>query len=123
MLALLMFAAFNIFWSALVLPLSAPPFMLSHTVIGAFGLAGVAGALAAARAGPWADKGFGERTSAAALVVLLLAWWPLSLLQWSLGPLMIGIVLLALGGPSLHVTHTIMIFPPTPHDPTPRIRP
>jgi hypothetical protein len=25
-LALLMFAAFNIFWSALVLPLSAPPF-------------------------------------------------------------------------------------------------
>src|SRR3546814_7623043 len=43
MLALLMFAAFNIFWSALVLPLSAPPFMFSHTVIGAFGLAGVAG--------------------------------------------------------------------------------
>src|SRR3546814_20207304 len=31
MLALLMFAAFNIFWSALVLPLSAPPFMFSHT--------------------------------------------------------------------------------------------
>src|SRR3546814_11406978 len=70
MLALLMFAAFNIFWSALVLPLSAPPFMFSHTVIGAFGLAGVAGALAAARAGQWADQGFGERTRAAALVEL-----------------------------------------------------
>jgi len=51
MLALLMFAAFNIFWSALVLPLSAPPYNFSHTLIGAFGLAGVVGALAAARAG------------------------------------------------------------------------
>ncbi|MBY8907990.1 MFS transporter, partial [Acinetobacter baumannii] len=29
-LALLMFAAFNIFWSALVLPLSAPPYNFSH---------------------------------------------------------------------------------------------
>jgi hypothetical protein len=30
-LALLMFAAFNIFWSALVLPLSSPPYNFSHT--------------------------------------------------------------------------------------------
>lgn len=52
-----MFAAFNIFWSALVLPLSAPPYNLSHTAIGAFGLAGMAGALAATRAGEWADRG------------------------------------------------------------------
>jgi hypothetical protein len=53
-LALLMFAAFNIFWSALVLPLSAP-YEFSHTAIGAFGLAGVVGALAATRAGQLAD--------------------------------------------------------------------
>lgn len=51
-LALFMFAAFNIFWSALVLPLSAPPYNFSHTVIGSFGLFGVIGALAATRAGP-----------------------------------------------------------------------
>lgn len=56
-LALLMFAAFNIFWSALVLPLSSPPYNFSHTAIGAFGLAGVVGALAATRAGQWADRG------------------------------------------------------------------
>jgi predicted MFS family arabinose efflux permease len=61
-LAMLMFANFNIFWSSLVLPLSAPPYNYSRTVIGAFGLAGVAGALAAARAGQWADQGFGQRT-------------------------------------------------------------
>ncbi|MFQ9621557.1 MAG: hypothetical protein ACLR17_02930 [Enterobacteriaceae bacterium] len=81
-LALLMFAAFNIFWSALVLPLSAPPFRFSHTEIGALGLVGVIGALAAGRAGKWADRGYGQRTSAAALVMLLIAWWPLSLMAW-----------------------------------------
>ncbi len=110
MLALLMFAAFNIFWSALVLPLSAPPFAFSHTTIGAFGLVGVVGALAAARAGQWADRGLGQRTSAAALLALLLAWWPLSLMGWSLWALVIGIVLLDLGGQALHVTNQSLIF-------------
>ena len=109
-LALLMFATVNIFWSALVLPLSKPPFAFSHTVIGAFGLAGVAGALAAARAGKWADRGFGERTTFAALMVLLLAWWPLSQLGLSLWPLVVGIVLLDLGGQALHVTNQSLIF-------------
>lgn len=109
-LALLMFAAFNIFWSALVLPLSAPPYHFSHTTIGAFGLVGVVGALAAARAGQWADQGYSQLTSAAALTVLLLAWWPLSLMDRSLGALVIGIVLLDLGGQALHVTNQSLIF-------------
>ncbi|WP_217903961.1 MFS transporter [Bordetella genomosp. 4] len=109
-LALLMFAAFNIFWSALVLPLSAPPYGFSHTVIGAFGLVGAVGALAAARAGRWADRGHGERTSALALAALLVAWWPLSLMDLSLWALIAGIVLLDLGGQALHVTNQSMIF-------------
>ena len=110
MLALLMFAAFNIFWSALVLPLSAPPYNFSHTLIGAFGLAGVVGALAAARAGQWADRGYARRTSGLALLVLLLAWWPLSLMDISLWALVMGIVLLDLGGQALHVTNQSLIF-------------
>lgn len=110
LLALLMFAAFNIFWSALVLPLSAPPYGFSHTVIGAFGLVGVAGALAASRAGRWADRGYAQHTSAFALVTLLLAWWPLSLMDASLWALVVGIVLLDLGGQALHVTNQSLIF-------------
>ncbi len=110
MLALLMFAAFNIFWSALVLPLSAPPYNFSHTLIGAFGLAGVVGALAAARAGQWADRGYARQTSGLALLVLLLAWWPLSLMEVSLWALVMGIVLLDLGGQALHVTNQSLIF-------------
>lgn len=109
-LALLMFATFNIFWSALVLPLSAPPYNFSHTAIGAFGLVGAVGALAAGRAGRRADRGYAQRTSAAALALLLLAWWPLSLMDHSLGILLIGIILLDLGGQALHVTNQSMIF-------------
>ncbi|HFX6351990.1 MFS transporter [Acinetobacter baumannii] len=109
-LALLMFAAFNILWSALVLPLSAPPYNFSHTVIGSFGLFGIIGALAATRAGQWADRGYAQRTSLAALLILLLAWWPLSLMTYSLWALVIGIVLLDLGGQALHVTNQSMIF-------------
>jgi len=109
-LAMLMFASFNIFWSALVLPLSASPYHFSHTAIGSFGLVGVIGALAASRAGRWADKGHAQRTSAAALSLLLLAWWPLSLMDGSLWALVAGIILLDLGGQALHVTNQSLIL-------------
>jgi len=109
-LALLMFATFNIFWSALVLPLSEPPYNFSHMIIGSFGLVGVIGALAAARAGQWADRGYAQHTSLAALLILLIAWGPLSLMAYSLWALVIGIVLLDLGGQALHVTNQSMIF-------------
>ncbi|WP_282268706.1 MFS transporter [Stenotrophomonas sp. PS02298] len=110
MLALLMFAAFNIFWSALVLPLSAPPYGYSHTAIGAFGLVGVIGALGATGAGRWVDRGRGQAVTAMALLVLLLAWWPLSLMPVSLWALALGIVLLDLGGQALHVSNQSLIL-------------
>lgn len=113
-LALLMFAAFNIFWSALVLPLSAPPYGFSHTAIGAFGLVGATGALAATWAGRLADRGYEQQTSMAALLLLLAAWLPLSFMDASLWALIIGIVLLDLGGQAIHVTNQSMIFRASP---------
>lgn len=109
-LAMLMFAAFNVFWSALVLPLSAPPYAFSHTQIGAFGLIGALGALAATKAGIWADHGYTQKVSLFSLIFMLLAWIPLSLLEQSLFALFIGIILLDMGGQALHVTSQIMIF-------------
>lgn len=117
MIALLMFAAFNILWTALVLPLSAAPYGYSHTAIGAFGLVGLAGTLAAARAGRWADRGYGQRTSAAALLLLVLAWLPLGAAfdanngaAWTITMLAIGIIMLDLGVQALQVTNQSMIF-------------
>ncbi|WP_202901349.1 MFS transporter [Chania multitudinisentens] len=109
-IALLMFAAFSIFWSALVLLLSVAPYHFSHTVIGAFGLVGVVGALAAARAGYWADRGLGQWISGLALLLLLVSWGALWLTPHSLWFLVIGIIALDLGGQAIHVTNQSMIF-------------
>jgi predicted MFS family arabinose efflux permease len=109
-LALLIFTAFSILWTSLVLPLSAPPLSLSHSAIGAFGLAGVAGALAAARAGRLADRGLGQRTTGAALILLLLSWLPISYTEHSLPSLVAGIILLDLAVQAVHVTNQSMIL-------------
>ncbi|KWF59998.1 MFS transporter [Burkholderia pseudomultivorans] len=109
-IALLMFAAFGIFWSALVLPLSAPPHAMSHTQIGAFGLVGALGAAAAARAGRLADRGLGETTTGAALALLACSWLPIAFAPTSIPLLVVGIVLLDVGGQAVHVVNQSMIL-------------
>lgn len=99
--ALLIFTAFSMLWSAMVLPLTA--LSLSHTEIGLFGLAGVAGALAAAKAGAWADRGWGRSACGAALVVLTLSWLPISGIESSLLWLVVGILLLDFAVQTVHV--------------------
>ncbi|MDM5230830.1 MFS transporter [Lysinibacillus pakistanensis] len=110
-LAMLIFANFSILWTSLVLPLSSPPFALSHSAIGAFGLVGVAGALAAARAGKLADQGYGQRTTGISLALLLLSWLFIRYLEHSLMALVIGIILLDLAVQAVHVTNQAMILP------------
>lgn len=109
-LALLIFTAFSILWTSVVLPLSAPPLSLSHTAIGAFGLAGIVGALGAARAGKLADQGHGQRTTGIALLLLLISWWFISFTEQSLLALVIGIVLLDLAVQAVHVTNQSIIL-------------
>lgn len=110
LLAFLIFTAFSTLWTSLLLPLSSPPLSLSHTAIGAFGLAGVVGALAAARAGRLADRGLGQRTTGIALLLLLVSWLPIRYTEFSLLALVIGIVLLDLAVQAVHVTNQSLIF-------------
>jgi predicted MFS family arabinose efflux permease len=110
LIALLMFAVFNIFWSALALELAGPPHALPHTAIGAFGLVGMVGALGALRAGRLADRGHGERTTGAALLLLCIAWLPLAFTPASLAALAVGIVALDLAVQALHVTNQSLVL-------------
>lgn len=112
--ALLIFAAFSVLWTAMVLPLSAPPLSLSHTQIGLFGLAGVAGALAATRAGRLADQGLGNRTTGIALGILTLSWLPTALVESSLLGMVVGVVLLDFAVQTVHVTNQSLIFAARP---------
>ncbi|HEX2840750.1 MFS transporter [Hyphomicrobium sp.] len=109
-LALFLFAAFSTFWTALVLPLSAPPFSFSHSEIGLFGLVGLAGAAAASRAGRLADRGLGQWTTGLSLVLLIASWGLIALLPVSIAALVIGVVLLDLAVQAIHVTNQSIIF-------------
>ncbi|MCP3102917.1 MFS transporter [Myxococcus sp. K15C18031901] len=109
-LALLMFASFATLWTPLALLLGAPPFSLSHSQIGLFGLAGLAGALAASRAGRLADRGLGNRTTTAALLILLVSWGAVLLTPRSLWALGLGIVALDLAVQALHVTNQSELY-------------
>ncbi|WP_312122722.1 MFS transporter [Pantoea vagans] len=106
-LALLIFAAFSMLWSSMVLPLTA--LSLSHTQTGMFGLAGLAGALAATRAGAWADRGRGQRATSLALVVLTLSWLPIAALQSSLLLLVFGVILLDFAVQTVHVINQSLL--------------
>jgi len=99
--ALLIFTAFSMLWTTMVLPLSA--LSLSHTQIGMFGLAGVAGALAAAKAGAWADRGWGKRATGSALALLALSWLPIAYTETSLAWLVVGIIMLDFAVQTVHV--------------------
>lgn len=107
-IAMLIFANVTTLLTPLVLPLSVPPFSLSHTQVGLFGLAGIAGALAASRAGHWADLGFGQRTTGISLALMLAAWLPIALLDQSLLWLVAGV--LVLGLQAVHVTNQALIY-------------
>lgn len=109
-IAMLIFANITTLLTPLVLPLSAPPFSLSHTDIGLFGVAGVAGALAAARAGKWTDRGFGQRVTGLALALMLVAWLPIALLSQSILWLILGVIVIDFGLQAVHVTNQGMIY-------------
>nr|WP_254053983.1 MFS transporter [Singulisphaera sp. GP187] len=109
-IALLIFAAFSVFWTSLVLVLSAPPLAMSQTAIGMFGLAGVAGALAAGRAGRLVDRGMAHWTTGLGLSLLLISWLPIGFTQQSLPALVVGVILLDLAIQAVHVTNQSLIF-------------
>lgn len=109
-LALLIFADVTTLLTPLVLPLSTPPYSLSHAAIGLFGLAGAAGALGASRAGRWTDEGFGQRVTGVALTLMLCSWILIGLLPYSILFLVTGVLLLDFGLQAVHVASQGLIY-------------
>jgi predicted MFS family arabinose efflux permease len=108
--ALLIFAAIATLLTPVVLPLTAPPFYLSHTQVGLLGLAGAAGALGANFAGAMGDRGHAQRATAVGLTVMLASWVPISLLSQSVWLLVIGVVTMDFGLQTVHVANQILIY-------------
>jgi predicted MFS family arabinose efflux permease len=112
--ALFIFASVNVFWNSIVLPLSVPPFSLSHATIGLLGIAGVAGAIAARNAGRLADLGWSQRTTGLSLMLMLAAWVPIACLRQSLWLVVAGVIMLDLAVQAVHVTNQSLIIASRP---------
>ncbi|MEU3454421.1 MFS transporter [Micromonospora sp. NPDC006766] len=104
LIAFFLFASFGTLWSGMALPLSGVPWHLSETQIGLFGIAGLAGAFSAARAGRWADAGNANRVTGIALAILLASWAAIGQLPWSLLLLVLGVILLDFAVQAVHVS-------------------
>jgi predicted MFS family arabinose efflux permease len=106
----LVFASFSILWTSIAFLLSGPPFGYSNAAIGAFGLAGLAGAGAATVAGRFADAGRGRAAQGGFLLAGLIGWGLLALGGRSVALLVAGIVVLDLGVQGAHILNQSAIY-------------
>ncbi|MGV9212195.1 MFS transporter [Micromonospora sp. RB23] len=68
------FATFSLFWTSLTFLLSGPPFRFPASVIGMFGLVGLAGVLSGLRGGRLHDRGWSLPATGAAWALALVAF-------------------------------------------------
>lgn len=109
------FSTFGMFWTTMVLHLSGTPFHFNSDLIGLFGLAAAAGALAAPLVGGSADKrnpriAIGYGLALLLFSFVLLYWWANSVLG-----IIAGIVLLDLAMQCIHVSNQSRVYALIPH--------
>lgn len=104
------FGVFTMFWTSLTFLLSAPPFSFSVSVIGLFGLVGLAGAVAAQRAGHWSDRGHALPIIGAAWTLVLVALVIAGLGSRSVPMLVVAIVVLDVAIQAQNITVQSRMF-------------
>lgn len=94
----LLMMAFGAFWSTLALFLQAEPFHLGSAALGAFGLAGAAGALAAPLAGKLADSGGPGRVARLGAALACVSFALLLVLPWTNATVYLAVLALSAVG-------------------------
>ena len=115
LIAFFLFASFGALWSGLALPLSAGPWQLTTAQIGAFGIAGLVGALGATRAGRWADAGRADLVTGIALALLAASWIASAQAPWSLVLVIVGVIVLDFAVQAAHVSNQSLLTAAYPH--------
>jgi len=105
-----MFATFSALWTALPFLLAHPPFDYGDSIIGAFGLLGVAGAIAASFAGHLHDKGLTRRYTGIFLATAAVAFVVLGVFDHSLIGVVLGIVMVDLGVQGTQILNQSTIY-------------
>jgi len=104
------FAAFSAFWTTLAFHLGQPPFNYGSESIGLFGLAGVAGALAAPIAGKVADRKGPMQMIGLGLLLALLSYGLFLGFADVLIGLLAGVLLLDFGVQGSHISNQTRIY-------------
>ena len=110
LLGALTFASVSVLLSSTTLLLSGPGFGLSDSDIGLVGLLGVAGALMASVTGRLADRGWGQATAAACVLLLLVSWGALRLGAHSLAWILAGTLLIDIALAGVHISNQSVIY-------------
>lgn len=104
------FASFTMFWTALTFLLSAPPFDYPVSVIGLFGLVGLAGAIAAQRAGRLHDRGWSLPATGAAWALALVAFVVAAFAGHSVVLVLVAIVVLDIALQAVSLLNQSRVF-------------
>ena len=102
--------SFSVLWTSLALLLSRPPFSYGEAVIGLFGLAGVAGMIAAQAAGRAADRGGQRPATGFFLTAIALGWILAALGGTQVVVLIVAIIVLDLGIQGQHILNQTIIY-------------
>ena len=109
------FSTFGMFWTTMVLHLSGTPFHFDSDLVGLFGLAGAAGALAAPLVGGSADKRNPRIAIGYGLVLLLSSFVLLYAGANYVVGMIAGIILLDLAMQCIHVSNQSRVYALIPH--------
>jgi predicted MFS family arabinose efflux permease len=104
------FGCFSVLWTSVAFLLAGAPYHYGNAAIGLFGLAGLAGALAAPVAGRLSDRGHGRVAMTGSIFVLLLSWLLLAFGQRSVVALVAGIAILDLAVQAIHISNQSAIY-------------
>jgi predicted MFS family arabinose efflux permease len=104
------FADFSVLWTTLAFLLAGPRYHYGEAVIGLFGLAGAAGALAASPIGRLNDKGWTVPLTGLMSVLLSLSFLLIWLGRTSLVSLIAGVVVVDMASQNLHITNQSQIY-------------
>ncbi|MBI1425029.1 MAG: MFS transporter [Gammaproteobacteria bacterium] len=104
------FAGFSVLWTSLPFLLAPQPYDYSDSIIGLFGLLGVAGVLMASFAGHLHDRGHSHLGTGGALTLVVISFALMGLWPYHVAAIILGIVLLDLGVQGTQILNQSTIY-------------
>jgi len=104
------FGSFSVLWTGLPFLLAPPPYAYSDTIIGLFGLLGVAGVTMASVAGHLHDRGHSRIATGGSLALVIVSFIMMGVLPYHVAIIITGVLLLDLGVQGTQILNQSTIY-------------